>query len=127
MEVDALLDTGSLDGDFLAEYVVVRYNLKPVLSDTSYTVCLKSNTILLLRVRFFDESSNRYGTFDIKAHILKATPVDLIIGRDSIKKSNIFSNVPSQLGIKVLTEIHGNRIRTYDSVVPYMYTWRKII
>ena len=65
VEVDALLDTGSLAGDFIAEDVAVRYNLKPVLSDTSYTVCsdldnrcLKSNTILLLRVTFFDESSN---------------------------------------------------------------------
>ena len=53
-EVDALLDTGSLARDFIAEDVVVRYNLKPVLSDTSYTVCsgsdnrcMKSNTILL--------------------------------------------------------------------------------
>ena len=61
--LDALLDTGSLAGDFIAEDVVVRYNLKTVLSDTSYTVCsgldsrcLKSNTILLLRVTFFDES-----------------------------------------------------------------------
>ena len=51
---------------------------------------MKSNTILLLRVTFFDESSNRYDTFDIKAHILKATPVDLIIGRDSIKSSIFF-------------------------------------
>ena len=66
MEVDAPLDTGSLAGDFIAEDVVVRYNLKPVLSDTSYTVCsglenccLKSNTILLLRVTLFDESSNK--------------------------------------------------------------------
>ena len=91
MEVDALLDTDSLAGDFIAEDVVVRYNLKPVLSDTSYTVCsgldnccMKLNTILLLRVTFFDESSNRYDTFDIKVHILKATPVDLIMGRDSI-------------------------------------------
>ena len=105
MEVDALLDTGSLARDFIAEDVVVRYNLKPVLSDTSYTVCsgldnrwLKS---ILLRVTFFDESSNRYDTFDTKAHILKATPVDLIIGRDSIKKFNLFSNVPSQLGVKL--------------------------
>ena len=38
MKVDALLDTGSLAGDFIAEDVVVRYNLKPVLSNTSYTV-----------------------------------------------------------------------------------------
>ena len=72
MEVDALLVTGSLAGDFIAEDVVVRYNLKPVLSDTSYTVwsgldnrCMKPNTVLLLRVKFFDESSNRYDTFDI--------------------------------------------------------------
>ena len=64
---------------------------------------MKSNTILLLRVTFFDESSNRYDTFDIKAHILKATPVDLIIGRDSIKKFNLFSKVPSQLGLKLPT------------------------
>ena len=98
MEVDALLDTGGLAGDFIAEDVVVRYNPKPVLSDTSYTVCsgldnhcMKSNTVLLLRVTFFDKSSNRYDTFDIKAHILKATPLDLIIGRDSIKKINLFS------------------------------------
>ena len=110
MVVDALLDTGSLAGDFIAEDVVVRYNLKPVLSDTSYTVCsgldnpcLKSNTILLLRVTFFDESSNRYDTFDIRVHILKATPVTLIIGGDSIKKFNFFSKDPSQLGIKLPT------------------------
>ena len=102
MEVDALLDTGSLAGEFIVEDVVLRYNFKPVLSDTSYTVCsaldnrrLKSNTILLLRVTFFDEGSNKYDTFDIKAHILKATPVDLIIGRDSIKKFNFFTKVPS--------------------------------
>ena len=110
MEVDALLDTGSLAGDFIAEDVVVRHNLKPVLSDTSYTVCsgldnrcMKSNTILLLRVRFFDESSNRYDTFDIKAHILKATPLDLIIGRDTIKKFSLFSKVPSQRGVRLPT------------------------
>ena len=98
MEVDALLDTGSLAGDFIAEDVVVRYNLKPVLSHTSNTVCsgldnrcMKSNTILLLRVTFFDESSNRYDTFNIKAHILKANPFDLIIGRDSIRKFSLLT------------------------------------
>ena len=39
----------------------------------------------------------------IKAHILKATPVDLIIGRDYIKKFNLFSKVPSQLRVKLPT------------------------
>ena len=49
-----------------------------------------------------DESSNKYDTFDIKVHILKYTPVDLIIGRDAMKKFNLFTKVPSQLGGKLL-------------------------
>ena len=64
MEVDALLNTACWR--FHRGDVVVRYNLKPILTDTSYTVCsgldnrcLKSNTILLLRVTFFEESSNK--------------------------------------------------------------------
>ena len=130
MVVDALLDTGSLAGDFIAEDVVVRYNLKPVLSDTSYTVCsgldnrcLKSNTILLLRVTFFDESSNRYDTFDIRVHILKATPVNLIIGGDSIKKFNLFSKDPSQLGIKspLLTQVNRLSVRLGRVTVHRMF------
>ena len=48
-------------------------------------------------------SSNRYDTFDIKAHILKATPVDLIMESDSIKKFNLFRKVPSHLGVKLPT------------------------
>ena len=70
--------------------------------------------ILLLRVTLFDESSNRYDNFDIKAHILKANPVDLIIGRDSIKKFNLFSKVPSQLGVKlpISTPIQHAKCRT---------------
>ena len=82
MEMDALLDTGSLAGDFIAKDVVVRYNLKPVLSDTSYTVCsgldnrcMKPNTILLLRVTFFDESRNRYDFFISKHTFLKLPPL----------------------------------------------------
>ena len=39
---------------------------------------------------------------DIKAHILESTPVDLIIGRNSIKKFNLFTKVLSQLGGKLL-------------------------
>ena len=64
MEVDALLNTAYWR--FHRGDVVVRYNLKPILTDTSYTVCsgldnrcLKSNTILLLRATFFEESSNK--------------------------------------------------------------------
>ena len=77
------------------------------MSDTSYTVCsglhnhcLKSNTIRLLRDTFFDEISMKL--FYIKALILKSTPVDLIISRNTIKKFNLFDRVPSQLKGKLL-------------------------
>ena len=48
------------------------------------------------------------------AHILKATPVDLIIGRNSIKKFTLFSKVPSQLGVKlpISTPIQPSKCRT---------------
>ena len=39
----------------------------------------------------------------MKAHILKSNPVDLIIGKDSIKKFNLFSKVSSQLRVKLPT------------------------
>ena len=80
------------------------------MSDTSYALCseldnycLNSNTILLLRVNFFDKSRNKYVTLDIKAFIWKSTPFDLIIGRNTVKKHNLFDKVPSQLVGKVFT------------------------
>ena len=51
------------------------------------------------------ENSNRYDTFDMKAHILKSTLVDLIISRDSIKKFNLFTKVPSQVGVQLLAQL----------------------
>ena len=37
--VNALLDTGSLAGDYVSRRVVDKINLQPVISETSYTVC----------------------------------------------------------------------------------------
>lgn len=64
---------------------------------------LKPSTIPLLRVTFFDESNNKYDTFDIKALILKSTLVDPIMDRTTIKKHNLFGKAPSQLGGKIST------------------------
>ena len=109
MEVEALLDTGSLAGDIISEDVVVRCNLNPAISVASYTVCsgldnkfLRTNTIFLLVATFFNERKNNYDTFDIEEIILKSTPTDLIIARTTIERCNHFNKVPSQLGGKPL-------------------------
>ena len=103
MEGEALLDTGSLAGDFVPERLVEEYSLVPIVTANHRTVCsgynkecVKINTILLLHVPFFNEIVNKNTSFDIEATILKSTP-NLIIGRNTIKKHKLFDQTPSQL------------------------------
>ena len=110
--VNALLDTGSLAGDFVSRRVVDRHNLKPVISDTIYTVCsgldnkcYEVNTMLLLRVSFFNELENKNDTFDSKAIILRETPFDFIVGRKTITRYNLFNKIPSQLGNEIFSSV----------------------
>ena len=50
-----------------------------------------------MRVTFHNELLNDNDTFDISAIILKETPIDIIIGRDTIRKYKLFNKIPSQL------------------------------
>ena len=91
------MDTGSLAGDFVLERLVDKHSLVPVVTANNRTVCsglnnecVKINTILLLRVTFFSEILNKNTSFDIEAMILKNTPIDVIIGRNTIKKISFF-------------------------------------
>ena len=92
--VNAFLDTRSLAGDFVSRRVVDRYCLQPVISDTIYTVCsgYEVNTMLLLRVSFFNEIENKYDTFESKAIILRETPFDFIVGRKTISSIRFLFN-----------------------------------
>ena len=66
--------------------------LRTYLSRTQYFCC----------VTFFNEIVNKNTSFDIEATILKKTPIDLIIGRNTIKIHNFFDQIPNQLGGKDL-------------------------
>ena len=60
-------------------------------------------------VTFHDELLNNNDTFDISAVILKETPVNIIIGRDTIKKKIEkieiqFEKIPSQLNSDELNQ-----------------------
>lgn len=62
---------------------------------------IKSNTSVACYI--FDESTNKYDPFDVKALFLKSTYVDLVTDRNTIKKDNPYDKAPSQLGRKVPT------------------------
>ena len=83
---EALLDTGCLAGDFISERIVDNNN-----SINTYTVCsgldnqcYDIRNSIPLRVSFFNEAINNSDPFYINAIILKGTPIDLIIGRETI-------------------------------------------
>ena len=103
--VEALLDSASLAGNFIAKRVVSQVKLEHhVVSNKSRIVCSGldskcydiSNT-LALYVFYFNELLKNVAYFRINAIILESSPIDLLIGRKTIKKFDLFNQVPSQL------------------------------
>ena len=94
IKLDALLNTGCLAGDFVARRIVVKYNIKPIIHSTAKrTVCSGLNNTcydisksVIIGVNYSNERLNNINTFEIKAIILDTSPLDLNIGRATIKK-----------------------------------------
>ena len=104
-EVAALLDTGSLAGDFVALRVIQNLKLtKFIVSTSQRTVCsgldnkcYDISKHIPLYVSYFSEALNKNDVFLINAIVLESSPVDLLIGKQTIRKTQIFTSVPSQL------------------------------
>ena len=60
-----------------------------------------------MSITYFREDINKNDTFEIKAIILSSSPVDLLIGRNTIKLHSLFEKVPSQLMIKNSVQIQA--------------------
>ena len=104
-EVEALLDSSSLAGDFIAKRVVSKLKLEHhIVTNKSRTVCSgldskcydTSNT-LALYVFYFNELLKNVAYFEMNATILESSPIDLLIGRKTVKKFDLFNQIPSQL------------------------------
>ena len=115
INMDALLDTRCLAGDFVARRIVDRFNIKPVINSAAkLSVCSRlDNTSydvsksVIMSVNYFYQRLNKISTFEIKAIILETSPLDLIIGRAIIKKLSLVHQVPSQffnIGKVLITE-----------------------
>ena len=115
INVDALLDTGCLPGDFVARRVVDEYNIKPVIHSAAklsvcsglHNTCHDMSKSVIISVNYFNERLNNINAFEIKAIILDTSPLDFIIGRATIKKLGLVHQVPSQflnIGKVLITE-----------------------
>ena len=102
--MDALLDTGCLAGDFVARRIVDRFNIKSVINSAAKlsvcsgldNTCYDISESVIISVNYLNERLSKINTFEIKAIILDTSPVDLIIGRATIKKLSLVHEVPSQ-------------------------------
>ena len=126
INVDALLDTGCLAGDFGARRIVDRFNIKPVINSAAkLSVCSRlDNTCydisksVMISINYLNERLNKISAFEIKAIILETSPLDLIIGRATIKKLGLLHQVPSQfLNIGKVLITKGKPLSTRLSVV----------
>ena len=95
--MDALLDTGCLAGDFVARRIVDGFNIKPVINSAAKlsvcsgldNTCYGISKSVIISVNYLNEHLNKLSTFEIKAIILETLPLDLIIGRATIKNIGI--------------------------------------
>ena len=106
---------GCLAGDFVARKVVDRFNIKPVINSAAELsvcsgldkICYNISKSVIISVNYFNERLNNINSFEIKAIILDTSPLDLIIGRATIKKLGLAHQAPSQflnIGKVLMTE-----------------------
>ena len=111
LDIAALVDTGSLAGDFVALRVIQILKLTKYIVNTSQRTvcsgldnkCYDISRHIPLYVSYFSETLNKIDIFQINAIVLDSSPVDLLIGKQTIRRTQIFSSVPSQLSSHSVT------------------------
>ena len=80
---------------------------------------------VIVSVNFFNERVNNMNYFKIKAIVLDSSPLDLIIGRSTIKKYGLVRQIPSQFEIigRVLI-IEGEYYNSSDPDLRFCSTGR---
>lgn len=98
VSVKGLLDSGSLAGDFISQEIIEIFDLNSyVTQDISSkkvcsgldNSCSLSVGSLTASVSFINELTNKSEILILILKILKNSPIDLIIGRESIKKFDL--------------------------------------
>ncbi len=100
IRLQCLLDSGSLAGDFISQEIIQDFSLNSFVKlDTSNkkicsgldNSCSLSLGSLTASVMFINELNNKPKILILILKVLKNSPIDLIIGRESIKRFNLVS------------------------------------
>ena len=119
VEATALLDSGSLAGDFISGKVLrglggahfLRSSDQPILVCSGLdNTCVSSNVILDIDVTFVVGTAEH--TIQLHVRINENSPLELVIGRDSIRNHNLASIFPSTFFAKQLGKNTGDRKST---------------
>jgi hypothetical protein len=101
-DIRALLDTGCIVGDFISKRVVDSLNASDLLFDVATTICSGFNNqcknrfqTLKINLSFLNEISSSLDHFITTAIVLKDSPIDLIIGEETIKKLRLIDSLPT--------------------------------
>jgi hypothetical protein len=98
-EIKALLDTGSLAGDFVAYRCILNLKLESFVVTSKKRIvcsgldnkCYDISKSIQLRIFYFSEILNKTVFIETTAIILESSPVDLILGRNTIKLNNFLT------------------------------------
>jgi hypothetical protein len=107
-EIKTLLHAGSLAGDFISyrcilnlklDYFIVTSKKRIVCSELD-NKCYDIPKSIELRIFYFCETLNKTVFIETTAIILESSPVDLILGRKTIKHHKLFDEIPSHHSVQ---------------------------
>jgi predicted aspartyl protease len=102
--IRALLDTGYLVGDCISKRVVDKLNASDLLFNVSTTIysgfnnqCKNNFQAFKINLSFINEITSSSEHIITTVIVLKDSPIDLIIGRETVKKLRLIDSLPSHL------------------------------
>jgi hypothetical protein len=102
LQIQALLDSGSLAGDFISQELVNKLQANHLLHTVQTTICSgfdnncnDSFKGILVNLSYINEISFKTINLILKPLVLPKSPIDLIIGRASLKEHKFSFSTPS--------------------------------
>jgi hypothetical protein len=81
---------------------------------------------IFLYFSYFSKALNKTDVFQINAIVLDSSPVELLIGKQTIRTTQIFYSVPSQLSSHSVTATSVAAISEIAELAILSYCWRAI-